>query len=169
MLPKMKTSGRSASDWVLFGLIGAIVLLAVFAVGRSVMVQKRVATTFTGWYENASGYQKALSEQQATGRPMLVYFYAGWCPHCKRFTAEILSSPKMQAYVKKYPHVRIAPDNGEAEKKLMSAFGAEGFPSFFVVKVNTKPVKMETHTTGHGQARLKTPDEFIAGIERAVH
>jgi uncharacterized repeat protein (TIGR02543 family) len=161
-------SGRAMGDWVLFGLMGLVVVLALTAIGRAVIIQQKAAHTFDGWYEDATGYQKAVADQKAGGKPMLVYFYATWCPHCKRFTAEVLSSPKTQEYVKKYPHVRIAPDNGNAEKQLMQSYGAEGYPSFFVVKSNGQRIKMETHTTSHGGARLKTPDEFIQDIESAA-
>jgi thiol:disulfide interchange protein len=169
IITRRKGFGRSAGDWVLFTLIGVIALVALFAVGRAFMVQQRVAGAFTGWYENAEGYQKAMAEQQASKRAMLVYFYATWCPHCKRFAAEILSSPEMMETVKKYPHVRIEPEHGEAERKLMTAFGAEGFPSFYVVKPDSNPVKMDTHTQDKGgQPRLKTPKEFIRDMEKAA-
>lgn len=164
----VKKPGRSLADWTLFSLMGILVLLAVIVIGRAAMVQQRVAHTFEGWNENYTGYQAALAEQKSTQKPVLVYFYADWCPHCKRFTAEVLSTPKMQDYVKRYPHVRIAPDNGQAEKQLMERYGAEGFPAFYVLKPDGEQTKIETHIQAGEEARLKKPDEFIEDIERAA-
>ena len=95
---------------------------------------------------------------------MLVYFYAPWCPHCKQFAAQILADRKMQAFVQDYPHVRIYPDQNAAELELMKNYGAQGFPSFYVVLPNQKRVLMETHTLDGGRSRLKTPNEFLKAI-----
>jgi thiol:disulfide interchange protein len=169
MFSRFRMPGRVNSDWLLFGLMGLVVVLALTAIGRAVLIQKKAAHTFVGWHEDMLGYQQTVAEQKASGKPMLVYFYATWCPHCKRFTAQILSSDKMQNYVKRYPHVRIAPDNGKAEKQLMESYGAEGFPTFLVVKSNGKRTKMEPYTMDDGRMRMKTPDEFIQDVERAAH
>lgn len=165
----LRRAACTGNNWLLFSLIGAIVLLGVFAIWRTIDSQQHVAKTFNGWYDDARGYQQAVADQRASGKPILVYFYATWCPHCKRFTAEILSDPKMKAYVQQYPHVRIAPDNGQAEQKIMSEYGVEGFPSFFVAKRDGNRVKIETHTTNGGNLRLKTPAEFIESVEEAAH
>jgi thiol:disulfide interchange protein len=168
MLFQLKKPGRSLADWALFSLMGLLVMLAVFAIGRAAMVQERVAHTFEGWYDDVPGYQKALAEQKTTEKPMLVYFYANWCPYCKRFTSQILSTSKVQNYVKRFPHVRIAPDNGRAERQLMESFGAEGFPAFYVLKPDGERTKIETHIQTGEEVRLKKPDEFIADVEKAA-
>lgn len=171
-LRSFKVAGHASGDWMLFSLIGIIVLLGVFAIGRSLVLQRQVAATFQGWYEDYPGYQKAMADQAKSGKAVLVYFYAPWCPHCKHFTAEILSKPQMQAYVKRYPHVRIYPEKGGPEKQIMDSYGAEGFPTFFVAKKDGTHIRIDTHTSSTGSSgapRFKSPEEFIQDIDKAAH
>ena len=159
--------GLSTGNLVLCILMAAIMVLGGIMIYRSVQVQRQVAVTFVGWYEDKKGYDKALADQKSTHKPMLVYIYAPWCPHCKRFSAEVLSDSKMRAFVQAYPHVRIAPDDGDAEKKLMTDFGAQGFPSFYVVMPDQKRIQIDTFINGP-QPRLKTPLEFMKSILQAT-
>jgi thiol:disulfide interchange protein len=157
----------SMGNRVLCVLMLAVMLLGGIVIYRSVEVQKRVATTFVGWYEDQSGYDKALVDQKTTHKPMLVYFYASWCPHCKRFSAEVLSDAKMRQFVQDYPHVRIAPDNGNPEKQLMKQYGAPGYPAFYVLMPDQKRRQIETFIMGP-QPRMKTPLEFMKSILQAT-
>jgi thiol:disulfide interchange protein len=160
--------GLSVSEWLMYGLIGVVLLVSVYAISGSVATQRRVASTFSDWYENKPGLEQAIADQKATGRPMLVYIFATWCPHCKQFAAQVLSDPKMRQFVKNYPHVRIEPDHGPAEQAIMEDFGAKGFPSFYVVLPTGERVEISTHTEGNGRSRMKTPDEFIDSIQDAT-
>jgi len=160
----------STGNLVLCILVGAIMVLGGIVVYRSIDVQKQVAVTFVGWYEDKKGYDKALADQKTTHKPMLVYIYAPWCPHCKHFSAQVLADRRMRAFVQAYPHVRIAPDDGEAEKKIMADFGAQGYPSFYVVMPDQKRIQIETFTPGdpNSPPRLKTPIEFMKSILQAT-
>lgn len=162
-----RARGTAAGDWLLYGLIVIIMLLGGYAIFRSVDVQQKVAVTFVGWYEDKPGYDKAVADQRQTGKPMLVYIYAPWCPHCKQFAAQVLSDPKVKQFVQQYPHVRVAPDHGQAEERILQDYGAKGYPSFYVVMPNGQRIELETHTTGQ-QPRLKTPQEFIRSILEAT-
>ncbi len=159
--------GAAVGDWLLYGLIVAVMLLGGYAIFRSVDVQHRVATSFIGWYEDKPGYDKALADLRQSKKPMLVYIYAPWCPHCKQFTAQVLSDPQVRQFVQGYPHVRVAPDHGQAEMALMTEYGAKGYPSFYVVLPDNRKIEIATHTEGE-QPRLKTPREFMKSILQAT-
>lgn len=162
-----RLDGLSLMNGLLIGLILLVMSLGGVAIYRSMDVQNRVARSFQGWYEDAAGYQRALADQAETQKPVLLYFYATWCPHCKQFAANVLSAPETQDFVKTFPHVRIAPDNGEAEKKLMSEFGAEGYPAFYVVMPDQRRIQIDTFAdtpTPHP----KTGTEFIESIQEVI-
>lgn len=160
-------AGIALSDGILYGLLVAVLVLGCFAVFRSVDAQQQVATAFKGWYEDHKGHEKALKQQATLHKPILVYIYASWCPHCKEFSAKVLSNREVQKFVNQYPHVRVAPDNGKAEKKIMEAYGAEGYPSFYVVTPDGKRHTVETFVTSP-EPRQKTPAEFIESLQAII-
>jgi thiol:disulfide interchange protein len=160
-------SGVALGDWVLYGLIVVVMLLGSYAISRSVDAQQKVAVTFVGWHEDKHGYNKALADQKETHKPMLVYIYAPWCPHCKDFAAQVLSDKRVQQFMQNYPHVRIAPDHGKAEEQIMEEYGAKGYPSFYVVMPDQRRIQIDTHTAGE-HPRLKTPEEFIKSVLQAT-
>ena len=84
------------------------------------------------WYEGADGYVKASKEFKQTHRPMVVYFYASWCPYCRRFEKRVLSSPQVQEFLKDKIKVRINPEAGDRENSLAFRYEINGFPAFFL-------------------------------------
>ena len=122
------------------------------------------AQIFPSWYENKAGYDRAMAEAKSTGKPMLVYIYATWCPHCKAFSGNILSSGKVRQMLIRYPHVRIAPEHGPSEKRIQEEFAVQGYPSFYVVRNQEEPVSISTYTTD----RPKTPEEFVQSVLQAA-
>jgi thiol:disulfide interchange protein len=160
-------TGVSTGDWVLYGLIVIVMLLGGYAIFRSIDVQHQVAVSFVGWYEDKPGYDKALADQKADNKPVLLYIYAPWCPHCKRFSAEVLADKTIQQFIQAYPHVRVAPDHGKQEQQIMADFGAQGYPAFYVIMPNGKRTQVETFIEGE-HPRQKTPQEFMKSVLQAT-
>jgi len=98
-------------------------------------------------------------------RPLLVHFWASWCPVCK------LEQESIQAISKDYPVITIAMQSGEANEiaefmrqqglqfpvindphgRLSRRFGVRAVPSSFIVADNNTIVFRETgYTTGIG-------------------
>ena len=149
---------------VLLMALGGLVLLGSH---QTASRQKKLPVSFVGWYEDKSGYDRAMADQRETQKPVLVYIYAPWCPHCKTFSAKVLADSKMKAFLQDYPHVRVAPDHGEAEKKIMDDYGAPGYPAFYVVMPSQQHSQIETFVM-KPKPRLKTPLEFMKSILQAT-
>jgi len=98
-------------------------------------------------------------------RPLLVHFWASWCPVCK------LEQESIQAISEDYPVITIAMHSGEANEiaeymrqqglqfavindphgRLSQRFGVRAVPSSFIVADNNTIVFRETgYTTGIG-------------------
>jgi thioredoxin-related protein len=85
-----------------------------------------------GWYEGASGYGQAIEEHKRTNKPMVVYMSVAWCPYCRKFENEVLSTPLVQDMLKDKIKVIINPESGSSENAIAFQYGIRGFPSFFL-------------------------------------
>lgn len=108
---------------------------------------------------------KAYALLADTRRPLLVHFWASWCPVCK------LEQQSIQSISEDYPVITIAMQSGEAEEviaylrqeklqfpvindpegMLAQRFGVRAVPSSFIIDKNNTIVFRETgFTTGIG-------------------
>lgn len=55
-----------------------------------------------------------------------------WCPYCRRFEKEVLSSPLVRDAMKDMIKIMINPESGIREDDLASQYRIRGFPSFFL-------------------------------------
>ena len=103
---------------------------------------------FDGWYRGASGYDQAIEEYKRTNKPMVVYMSVGWCPYCRKFEKEVLSSPLVQDMLKDKIKVNINPESGKREDDIAFQYRIRGFPSFFLHPPQPgEPVKLPTSVT----------------------
>jgi len=85
-----------------------------------------------GWYTGADGYAKALKAYEKGDKSMAVYVKTAWCPYCRTFEKQVLSDPKVKAYMKDIIKVHLDPESGKRENSIAFQYGVMGFPSFYV-------------------------------------
>ncbi|MFH0985598.1 MAG: thioredoxin family protein [Candidatus Omnitrophota bacterium] len=134
---------------VRFKIMISLFLLSFFAMGSGCYAEDpqairlpasapaSAATSVTGpwsegWYQGASGYDQAVVEYKSTHKPMVVYMTTAWCPYCRKFEKEVLSSPLVRDAMKDMIKVMINPESGIREDDLASQYRIRGFPSFFL-------------------------------------
>lgn len=123
---------------------------------------------YTRWAEDSLGYKQVMEEQKRTHSPVLVYFYAEWCPHCQELNAKVMSNKRVDRYLYRLPHVKIAPDHGITEKNLMSRYDVEGYPTLFLVEEDGTKKPVGTFNMDISIPRQKTPTEFIQGLSELL-
>ena len=117
------------------------------------------------WYEGANGFLTGLEEAQQEGKAMAVYFYTDWCPYCRQLEGELLTRARVEEFLKYLVKIRINPEHGPRERAIANEYGVRGYPSFFIQSsAEARPRKMR-RTSGN---RLKSPEEFVAGLEKAA-
>ena len=112
------------------------------------------------WYQGASGYDLAIEEYKRTNKPMVVYMSVGWCPYCRRFEKEVLSSPLVQDMLKDKIKVNINPESGSRANAIAFQYGIRGFPSFFLHP--PQPAGAVRLSTG------VTPEQFVEFFEQVL-
>ncbi len=126
---------------------------------------QRIATPSYTWYEGASGFERGIEEAQQEGKALAVYFYTDWCPYCRELERDLLTRAKVEDFLKYLVKIRVNPESGRRERLLANEYGVRGYPSFFIQSApGTAPRKISrTH-----RDRLKSPEEFVASLERAA-
>jgi thiol:disulfide interchange protein len=147
-------------------------VIAMLAAGA--ILAHRAAAQYGGdsssWPQNAGGYFAASEISKAEGRPMFVYFRTDWCPYCREFEHQLLGSGQVDSYLQGMARVRVNPEAGEREETLAGVYGVEGYPGIYWQRhPSAPPVRVSRTVRGaNGEARLKTPAEFIAGLRQAA-
>jgi thioredoxin-related protein len=133
---------------------------SVSAQGAASVAIKTPTKWSDGWFRGAEGYRQAIEEYKKTKKPMVVYINVGWCPYCRRFEREVLSSPLVMNFMKDKIKVNLNPEAGPRESEIVSQYGIRGFPSFFL------------HPPQPGRAmQLYTgvsPEEFVQMFQQAL-
>jgi thiol:disulfide interchange protein len=100
------------------------------------------------------GYNEAMKQSAATGKPVLVMFTASWCTWCNKFKKEVLTDASVKAACSKYLFTMIDADQ---EKAALRKFGVTGLPSFVVT--NSKEEKLKF------AGKFMNAQEFVKWLE----
>lgn len=118
------------------------------------------------WLNGAAGYARALELQRELKVPLIVYFYADWCPYCQRLDSEYLPSAPVQQYLRGVIKVRINPEQGPAEEEIASRYGVKGYPTFLVMRnLSSPPRNIQPFRKG---GENLSPSEWVTACEKAV-
>lgn len=82
-------------------------------------------------------YERARDLCMLTGRPMLLYFHADWCPYCKKVDEEVWKDTRIIDLVRKEGYVSARID-ADAREDLLDRYGVKGVPRILVVEVDKK-------------------------------
>ena len=116
------------------------------------------------WLHGAAGYARALELQREKKIPLVVYFYADWCPYCQELDRDYLPAAPVQQYLRGVIKVRIDPEQGPAEEEIAEQYRVTGYPAFFVMGTSTSlPRKVHPFRRG----KNLTPAEFAKACEQA--
>jgi thiol:disulfide interchange protein len=120
------------------------------------------------WYSGAGEYVTAMDAHRSMQTPLLVYFYTGWCPYCKKLDQEILPTEEVAQFMRSVNKVRINPEAGPDERALADQFGVRGYPSIFIIPSNSDaPIKVYPFKKVGETFVAATPSEFIIECEQA--
>ena len=141
-------------------LFAAIILLSLLSFSTT------NAAPEDRWLNGAAGYERAIELQRELKVPLIVYFYADWCPYCQRLDSEYLPSAPVQQYLRGVVKVRINPEKGPAEDAIAQRYGVTGYPTFLVMR-NLASAPRNIQPFRKGGANL-TPAEWVTACEKAA-
>jgi thioredoxin-related protein len=122
----------------------------------------------SNWFEGATGFEAALEQAKQSRKPLFVYFRTDWCPYCKQFEKELLSSHEVRQFCEDVIKVTINPEAGMDENRIAAAYSVRGFPAIFMHPVDGQPRQIRRTVMREGGVSLQTPEEFVETLSRAV-
>ena len=151
-----------------FWVVGMVVMLLGGALAHRAAAQFRPDSST--WPQDADGYAAAMKLSQAERRPLFVYFRTDWCPYCREFEQQLLSSREVEDYLRGLARVRVNPEAGPRESQLADTYGVQGYPAiFWQGHAAAEPIRVSrTRRAANGEAQLKSPLEFVAGLRQAA-
>jgi thiol:disulfide interchange protein len=107
------------------------------------------------WYLGANGFDGAELERQSARAAMLVYFQRKQCDECRRFEREVLDAQSVRQFLQGLVKVRVDPDDGDRERRLMQRYEVASVPGVVVVSLQGPPRVLP-------KAALAAPSRLIA-------
>ncbi len=85
-------------------------------------------------------YNETLALSKVEKKPLIIFFYASWCPHCNKMKNEIFTDSTVTAFYRKN-YVRMAVDGTttyglELKTKFRNQFKVLNFPTFAFLDSN---------------------------------
>lgn len=75
-------------------------------------------------------FEAAMREAKSRKAPVLVHFYADWCPPCRQMESQVLNTASVSALVDKVIAVKL---NSDHNRELVRRFGVTSLPSDVVL------------------------------------
>jgi thioredoxin-like negative regulator of GroEL len=110
------------------------------------------------WHVGAAGFRRAMEEGESAAAPVVALFFTTWCPHCRRFDAQVVPSAEVRelAAVK----VRVDAEGGEGERELALKYGVRSYPTVLLFRPDgTPPMRVPAEPSARA---------FVAACERAL-
>jgi len=76
-------------------------------------------------------------------KPIVIDFYAGWCPNCRELDQEVFSLPQIQAQLAQVTALRMDVTNQDDPKaqEIIQEYGVEGVPTVIFLDGKGQEIK----------------------------
>ena len=88
---------------------------------------------------------RSLEKAQATGKPIIAFFYADWCGFCQRFAPVFDKISKDRKIKKNFAIAYVNCEKPENQSHTQN-FGINGFPTVYVIDVQGNKTKLDNET-----------------------
>ncbi len=108
-----------------------------------------------------SPVDQALAAARASGRPVMIDFFAEWCAACKELDRATYVAPQVVSEAQRFVRIKVDGTNGQdALDALYQRFGIEGLPTVAFVSSGGE-ILVRPRVTG-----FLGPEEFLEEMRR---
>lgn len=117
--------------------------------------------TWAGQPAAPSPVDQALASARASGKPVMIDFFAEWCAACKELDRATYVAPKVVSEAQRFVRIKVDGTNGQdALDALYQRFGIEGLPTVAFVSSGGE-ILANPRVTG-----FLGPEEFLEQMRR---
>jgi thiol:disulfide interchange protein DsbD len=104
--------------------------------------------------------KQAVEDSMAQRKPIVIDFFAQWCPICHELDREVFSQPEIQAKLSKVTALRvdITDQDDPQVQKIAQEYGIEGLPTIVFLDSNGQEIN-NSRVMG-----FVTPQEFAQAL-----
>ncbi len=104
--------------------------------------------------------KQALEDSVAHKKPVVIDFFAQWCPNCHELDRTVFSLPEIQAKLAQVTALRMDATNQDDPQvqKILQEYGIEGLPTIIFLDSHGQEIK-NSRLIG-----LVTPQEFSQAL-----
>lgn len=154
-----------------FALKGAGVALVVLAlVMRGGAMNAEAATTSLTWHyrfpdapanPSVQSFEAKLAQAKASGKPVMIDFFADWCAACKELDRETYVAPAVAREASRFVNIKVdATNEDDAIQELYKRFGVQGLPTVAFVSTEGKVLDNPKVTGFLG------PEQFLTEMKK---
>ncbi len=104
----------------------------------------RPASSLFTYVDTLPKLQQKLTAAAQAGKPVMIEFFATWCPVCKRVDAEVLSDKQIRASMKAFTTIRVDLSERNPElAKIMETYHVLGVPTLVFFDKQGKQVQSD--------------------------
>lgn len=90
----------------------------------------RTPSSLFTYVDNMTALEKKIHDAKISHQPVMIEFFATWCPDCKKVDEDVLSSTEVQQNMKPFSRLRVDVSNRNAElSKMMEKYNVMGVPT----------------------------------------
>lgn len=102
---------------------------------------KRPPSALFTYVDTLPKLQQKITDAAKAGKPVMIEFFAAWCPDCKKVDADVLSDASIRKSMKAFTTIRVDLSERNAElAKIMEAYNVLGVPTLVFFDKNGKQV-----------------------------
>lgn len=105
-------------------------LSSIISTSENEAVTSRPPSALFGYTSTMSNLQEKLRAAQKANKPVMIEFFASWCPDCKQVDKEVLSDKSIQKSMRAFSAIRVDVSERNSElAKMMEEYKVYGVPT----------------------------------------